>query len=112
MATPTFNWVVSTQASATIGYVVRTAQFGDGYAQDVGEGINNKTESWEVSFTGSDTDVIAIMEFLDALGGYKSFFWTNPLGKIGLYKCKDPKPMEVGGNTFSFTGTFVKSYAA
>lgn len=112
MATQTFNWVVSTQASPTIGYTVRSAQFGDGYSQDVGEGVNNKTESWEVSFVGSDTEVLAIMTFLDALAGYKSFFWTNPLGQIGLYKCKDPKPTEVGGNTFSFTGTFTKAYAA
>lgn len=112
MATPTFTWVVDTQAQPTIGYTVRTAQFGDGYAQDVGEGINNKTESWEVTFTGSDTDVLAIMDFMDALAGYKAFFWTNPLGKIGLYKCKNPQPTEVGGDTFTFAGTFTKAYAA
>lgn len=112
MATKTFEWVVSTQATPTIGYVVRTAQFGDGYAQDVGEGVNNKTESWEVNFIGSDVDVLAIMDFLDSLGGYRSFFWTNPLGQLGLYKCKDPSPVEMGGNTYSFSGTFTKAYAA
>lgn len=112
MATPTFTWVVNTSASPTIGYTVRTAQFGDGYAQDAGEGVNNKTESWEVTCVGSDTDINAIMTFMDGLAGYKSFFWTNPLGQLGLYKCKNPSPTELGGNTFQFTGTFTKAYAA
>ncbi|MNN86784.1 Phage minor tail protein [compost metagenome] len=85
---------------------------GDGYVQEIGEGVNNKTESWEVSYVGSDTDVASIMTFLDALAGYKSFFWTNPLNQLGLYKCKNPKPQELGGNTFSFSGTFTKAYAA
>lgn len=112
MATPTFSWVLNSQASPTIGYAVRSAQMGDGYVSEIGEGVNNKTESWEVTWTGSDTDCKAIMTFLDALAGYKSFFWTNPLGQLGLYKCKNPKPNELGGDTWAFAGTFTKAYAA
>lgn len=112
MATPTFRWVVSTQATPSIGYTVRSAQMGDGYVQDAGEGVNNKTESWEISWTGSDSEVAAMMDFFDELAGYKSFYWTNPLNKIGLYKCKNPTPVEQGGNTYSLTGTFTKAYAA
>ena len=112
MASPTFTWVVNTQATPTIGYTVRSAQMGDGYVQEMGEGVNNRTESWEINYVGSDTDIAAIMTFFDNLAGYKSFFWTNPLNQLGLYKCKDPKPTELGGNTFSLTGTFTKSYAA
>jgi len=112
MATPTFTWVVNIQASPTIGYTVRSAQMGDGYIQEAGEGVNNKTEAWDITWTGTDVDCNLIMDFMDALGGYKSFYWTNPLGKIGLWKCKNPKPNELGGNTFAFSGTFTKSYAA
>lgn len=112
MATPTFSWVINSQASSTVGYTVRTAQMGDGYVQEAGEGVNNKLESWDVSWVGTDTECNAMMDFFDALGGYKSFYWTNPLGKIGLWKCKNPKPTELGGNTFSISGTFTKAYAA
>lgn len=112
MATPTFSWVVNTQATPTITYTVRTAQMGDGYAQESGDGINNKKESWEVTYVGSLADVTAIMTFFDALAGYKAFFWTNPLNQLGLYKCKNPTPVEMGGDTYQLTGTFTKAYAA
>lgn len=112
MATPTFSWVINTQASSDIAYTVRTSQMGDGYIQESGEGVNNKTESWEITWVGSDTEVNNIMSFFDSLAGYKSFFWTNPLNQLGLYKCKNPKPQELGGNTFQLTGTFTKAFAA
>jgi phage-related protein len=112
MATPTFSWVVNTQASSEIGYTVRSAQMGDGYVAEAGEGVNNKTEAWEVTWTGSDIDLNLIMDFFDERAGYKSFYWITPLGKIGLWKCKNPKQTELGGNTFSFSGTFTKAYAA
>jgi phage-related protein len=112
MATPTFSWVVNTQATPDIAYTVRSAKMGDGFVQEIAEGINNRTESWDISWVGNDTDVMAIMDFFDALAGYKSFYWTSPLNQIGLYKCKNPKPQEMGGNTFQLTGTFTKAYAA
>jgi phage-related protein len=112
MATPTFNWTVTTQTTPTIGYAVRAIKFGDGYEQTAGEGVNNRQESWSVTWVGSDVEMEAIMDMFDSLGGNRSFFWTNPLGKIGLYKCVDPAPSELGGDTFQISATFTKAYAA
>lgn len=112
MATPTFSWVVTTQSSPEIAYTTRSSKMGDGYTQETGEGVNNRTEQWEITWVGSDVEVAAIMTFFDTQAGYKSFFWTNPLGQLGLYRCKNPKPQELGGNTFTLTATFMKAYAA
>lgn len=55
------------------------ADFGDGYSQRAGDGINNlpreATLSWE-SVTGSQADVIEA--FFEATGGYLAFYYTLP----------------------------------
>ena len=112
MASPTFTWVVATQAAPTIEYSTRSIGFGDGYVQSSGEGVNNRPESWAISWTGTKSDCLTMMTFFDSLGGWKSFFWTNPLGQLGLYRCTNPTPSEVGGRTFQLTATFTKAYAA
>lgn len=112
MATPTFEWTVNSMAGSTFSYTTRSSSFGDGYVQTVGEGVNNRNESWEISWTGTITDLNEMLDFFDALGGWKSFFWVNPLGKIGLYRCVNPSPTEQGGNVFTLSGTFTKAYAA
>lgn len=112
MATPTFTWVVNTNATPTIGYNTRSSKFGDGYVAEAGEGVNPKTEAWEVTCICTTDECDAIMTMMDTQAGYKSFYWTTPQRKIGLYKCKNPTPVELGGDTWQFTGTFTKAYAA
>lgn len=112
MTTPTFTWSVNTNATPTIGYATRTSKFGDGYVATAGEGVNNKQEAWEITWIGSFADCTTITTMFDTLAGYKSFYWTNPLQQIGLYKCQNPTPVELGGNTWQITGTFTKAYAA
>lgn len=112
MATPTFKWTTNAGSTPTIEYAVRSSSFGDGYVQTAGEGVNNRKEAWEITWIGSDTECLEIMQMFDQLGGWKSFYWTNPLGQIGLYRCTNPTPSELGGNTFQITGTFTKFYAA
>lgn len=112
MATPTFTWTVTTSTTPTMDYTVRSASFGDGYVQTAGEGINNKTESWAITWIGTKTDCLAIMNFFDERAGWKSFYWTTPLGKLGLFRATAPTATEMGGRTFQITATFTKAYAA
>jgi len=50
------------------------------------------------------------MEFFDRHGGAKAFLWTTPLGDLGLFTCKDPKPTPVGGGRFKVTATLERAY--
>lgn len=42
MAVETFTWCPMVEPTVTITQRVMKAQFGDGYSQAVGDGINNK----------------------------------------------------------------------
>lgn len=108
----TFTWRTERDLDPTIDFRVITAQFGDGYKQTSADGINNKNEQYAIKVHAYETEAKLIKEFFDRHQGWKSFFWTPPLGTIGLYTCADPKPVAQGGGLYLFTGTFVKSYAS
>lgn len=106
MTTPIFTWPSTGSPSGTATFRVRTAQFGDGYSQSVGDGINNKTQSWPLTFTGSKAKMQAIVDFLDERAGWQAFFWTPPLGVQGYYTCTSYSPSPVGGPVYTVTATF------
>lgn len=112
MATSTFQWRVQASPSNQRAFTTRDIQFGDGYIQSLGEGMNAVVQSYSISWTGSYTDCLAIMTFLDNLGGYKSFFWTDPMGNLGLFRCKDHSPVDIGEDLYQITGTFERRYSA
>lgn len=108
----TFTWRVEREIDPTIEYRVNTAQFGDGYKQTSTEGVNTKNEQYAIKVHGNEATAKQIMAFFDEHQGFKSFFWTPPLGKLSLFTCVDPKPVPQGGGLYTITGTFVKSFSA
>ena len=55
--------------------------FGDGYEQRLQRGINNIKETFKVSFNNRpNTEIDAIMDFLDGKAGVTSFSFTVPNG--------------------------------
>ena len=108
----TFTWQVERDIDPTIKYRAVEIQFGDGYKQTTADGINIKDESYAFKVHAYETEAKVIMAFFDEHQGWKSFFWTPPLGTIGLYKCTDPKPSPQGGGLYAISGTFVKSFSA
>lgn len=109
--TETFAWPVQHSDTGEVTYRVRTAQFGDGYSQVVGDGINNQTQSWPVSYTGTREAVLAIKAFLDRHGGYRSFRWVSPLGELGLYRAASANIQTLGGGKLKITSTFEQAFA-
>ncbi|MDD8160574.1 phage tail protein, partial [Escherichia coli] len=65
MAIETFTWCPRLNAEADINFRVRKAQFGDGYQQVSGDGINPRSQKWTLQFTGTETYIGAIKDFLD-----------------------------------------------
>lgn len=74
-----FQWSPRRNPQAEVKFRVLRAQFGDGYEQVVGDGINNRTESWPLSFFGSESEIRPIKDFLDRHGASRAFLWTAPL---------------------------------
>lgn len=65
--TDTFNFTVDAGTSGKVTFRTRSAQFGDGYKQEVADGLNNKVQAWTVTITDVYADELApVLAFLDA----------------------------------------------
>jgi phage-related protein len=81
-----FTWQPDYGAQADVTPTVLTAQFGDGYSQDLPLGINSMPQVWTLKFNrdpnAADTDpggnADDIYNFLINQGGYQRFWWTPP----------------------------------
>ena len=90
MASTTFTYTPDFGAQLTEKPRVLTARFGDGYSQDVGDGINVRLKSWAVTFnTRTDAEMAPILAFLRARNGIEGFNWTDPDGYTGVFICRE-----------------------
>lgn len=110
MAIEIFTWPTQNGDSPTFDYRTRTTRFGGGYKQVVGDGPNNKEDSYPITYSGQLAKVLEIMAFFDRHAGAKAFLWTTPLGQLGLFTCKNPAPTPVGGGVFKLTATFERAF--
>lgn len=110
MPVETFTWCPRLGAASTPEYRTRSSKFGNGYEQVVGDGPNNKIEVWSVSFVGDEKTALEIRAFLDRHAGFKSFFWTPPLGEMGFYRASAPAVSPNGAGFYTLTTTFTQSF--
>lgn len=111
MAIETFTWCPRVNASADIKFRTRKAQFGDGYSQVAGDGLNPRGQEWALEFVGDEKTISAIAAFLDRHGGTKSFKWKPPLNALGLWRCESYKPTALGADNYSLSAQFVQAFA-
>jgi len=107
---PTFSYVPAPGATETTEPRVRVAQFGEGYAQRVADGINNRPRSWALTFNRAAADIDAIAAFLEARGGTESFDWTPPSGAAGKWLCPAWSRPVPSRNVQTITATFVETF--
>ncbi|WJF92005.1 phage tail protein [Paraburkholderia bonniea] len=108
--TETFGWSPAPGPQGETTFAVRRAQFGDGYAQRVPDGINSRSDSWPVTFTGSREKIEGIKAFLDRHAGASAFFWTPPLGSGALFVCSRYSPVAHTAGTFALSATFEQTF--
>lgn len=108
----TFSWFPLNGPTADINFRTTSVQYGDGYEQAAGEGINTESQSWPLTFTGFNEEILPILAFLRAHAGVRAFKWTNPLGELGLYRAKEIKPTILDFERMSITVTFSSAYRA
>lgn len=111
MATEEFTWCPRINAEQEVTFRTRSAQFGDGYKQVSGDGINTRSQKWTLEFTGDEGYIIAIKAFLDRHQGTKSFAWRPPLESLGLYRCNTYTPTALGAGKHSLSATFEQAFA-
>ncbi len=103
----TFGWRMNMGASADVAHHVTKTQFGDGYAQRVSHGINNKRKDWSGIKTG-DFDIVIkpIMDFIDEHGGVRPFWWTDPHDITAKYTCAGYQISQRKGNFWQISLKF------
>ncbi|MMZ50861.1 Phage minor tail protein [compost metagenome] len=109
----TFHFPPRYGAAGEFEPVVREVQFGDGYRQVTGDGINSEKESWPLTFSGPWKFVEPIVAFLREHNGYRSFQWRNPLYQLGLYNAGaftlTPTFANAQGRNYTLTVTFTRA---
>lgn len=85
--TDTFTWAARVDASEDLTVATLSAQFGDGYKQVAGSGMNAAVESWSLTCNGSRAEMVAIRAFLKS-HITTAFWWTNAWGDRQLYRVK------------------------
>jgi phage-related protein len=105
----TFSFDVRVGASGDVTQKTWENDFGDGYVQAGGIGINTKAQSWDISVTGKlgpGQVVQQVRDFLDRQEGYKSFVWTPPGGAQGRYRSNGYQMATLGGGGMTISATF------
>ena len=83
-----FKFRPISQPVRTDTFTITSVQFGDGYEQNAGNGINNRRQGWQLEFGPDESQ--AVRDFLIRHAGHRSFEWTNPDGEVGRYAVKKP----------------------
>lgn len=89
----------------------RTAQFGDGYAQNTPEGMNPISLIIQVVYTGTTANAKEVRDFMNA-HKTKPFTYAPPGGVLGLYNVqKDSvRYQPLSRNVATVTCTFETNY--
>lgn len=107
----TFTWCPEVGAEAQ--YLERNlkAQFGDGYVQIMGDGINTSVDVWPLTFSKDIAEALLIRKFILEHKERTPFYWTPP------YETEAAKYI-ASGLTFNYSGgrlgivkaTFTKTF--
>lgn len=106
----TFDWCPQIGPEGSYTYQTYSAQFGDGYKQEVGVGINNEVQSWPLEFEGNRAYIEPVRDFLRAHAGHKPFMWTPPMGEVGSYVAPAFQLRAIGYDAFLLSVTFEQRY--
>lgn len=107
-----FKWRTMGNPKCTDSSNINEVRFGDGYTQLSSNGINNNSETWELTYTGEKEEIAKVRAFLNS-HIINSFKWVNPFGEEKLYRVVNQSIESefVGGKVVSLTFQFTQSFA-
>lgn len=109
----TFSFCTRVGASGDIKQRTWENDFGDGYTQSGGTGINGKSQEWTHQALGSleeGQELRLMRDFLDSHEGYRSFLWTPPGGAEGRYRVNGYKLDPQGGGLYRISFTMKQTF--
>ena len=109
---PVFTWYPDAGAAEEIKPSVNATKFGDGYEQRVALGSNPDAVTWTLSFTGTNTLILPIRDFLKTQDALGAFQWINPFGELGLYVCRSWTSSKPEPSIVKIDAKFEKVYEA
>jgi phage-related protein len=110
MAIETFTWCAKIEPVGQVDFRVKSSKFGDGYEQRAQDGINNKSQSWPLTFVAKEAQIKEIRDFLDRQAGASPFYWTAPLADQLLYRCKTYQITPMGADMYTLSATFEQAF--
>ena len=114
--TDTFTWIPDDGPSGEKNVRANILQFGDGYKQIIGDGLNTLEQSWSLTFNRDYSEIDAIEDFLVAhstgTAGPVSFFWTppGPNAVQGYYFCLSWRVSPRSGQNATLSATFEQAF--
>lgn len=78
MATLPFEPKVAGDSSVAVTPRTLRVDFGDGYNQRAGDGLNTTPGKWSLKWDLKATDATTLIAFFKTHGGHTSFDWTPP----------------------------------
>ena len=114
MTAPVFTWIESPDSSMKFQPRVSVSQFGDGYAQQIRDGINNRPGKFDLKFDLRDpTESLAILAFLDTRNGAESFVWKQTHNNLYIaVLCKDYGLTQTTPQAWSVSASFEQVFDA
>ena len=109
--TDTFDWPVTAQTSGESAFRTNKAPFGDGYSQEVEDGLNSETQTISVQMEGTEAYLSPVVAFARAHKA-SSFLWTPPFSSEALlFRCRSYKwsPLD-GGYQYTLTLEFEQTF--
>ncbi len=110
-----FKWRTQIQDSPSgeFKHRIKEIEFGDGYKQVAGDGINPESQTWLFAYMGLKDEVMSIFKFIRQ-HTIKSFIWTPPFGEKGLYRVKADSisMIPISGGVMKLTATFEQAFSA
>jgi len=87
---------------------VKAINFGNGYKQIYGDGLNSNLESWSLSWLVDDTDKQIIEDFFATAGGINYFNWTSQEAGATQkqYICESWLIQPMGASKYQINATF------
>lgn len=92
---------------------VLKSDFGDGYVQKAGDGINSIRRTWPLTWSNiTNAEAKTITDFLEAKGGYTPFYWTPPRTTTPLkWTCAAWTSFPNDANRMDVTATFIQDFS-
>jgi phage-related protein len=100
------NTYLYTSAQKTTKTRILKTNFGDGYSQRAGDGINTTPDSWTVEFRSTSGNIGSIVTILETKAGHTYFTWTPPGGSEQKWVCSEWTYALLGKSTYSLSATF------